>query len=110
MGCKMKRGKIDLDMFCNLFLPYLLLKDPNEMGHSDSPFILFSHPLKEIFIDLLPELSILLNLMIGFGEGAATGAAKGAERKTLCLGKGQITGCHKEIGIVIHRFNGIAAT
>jgi hypothetical protein len=65
--------------------------------------------LGEIFIDPFPKNFVFLDLMIGLGESATTGTAKGTERKTLFLGKGQVTGCHQEISVVVDRFNGVTA-
>jgi hypothetical protein len=64
------------------------------MGDLNSPFIAHSQTFKEIFVDPLPECFVFLNFMIGFREGTATSAAKGAEGKALFFSKGQITGSH----------------
>jgi hypothetical protein len=44
--------------------------------------------LGEIFIDPFPKNFVFLDLMIGLGESATTGTAKGTEREALFLGKG----------------------
>jgi hypothetical protein len=109
MGGEMKGREIGLDLRRNSLFPYLLLEDPNKMGDTDFSPILFSQPLGEIFIDPLPKNFVFPDLMIGFGESTTTGTAKGTERKTLFLGKGQVTGCHQKIGVVVDRFNGVTA-
>jgi hypothetical protein len=109
MGGEMKGREIGLNLRGNPLLTYFLLKDPNKMSHPDSSVIPFSQPLGEVIINSFMEFFVFLNLMIGLGEGTTTSTAKGTERKTLFLGKGQVTRCHQEISIMVNRFNRVTA-
>ena len=72
--------------------------------------IFLPDPSGKIFIDPLPELLIFLDLVIGLGQGAATGAAKRTEGRPPFFREGKVTGSHQEIGIVIDRFDRVTAT
>jgi hypothetical protein len=80
------------------------------MGHPDAALIFPPDPSGKVRIDPLPELLIFLDLVIGLGQGAATGAAESTEGRTVFFGEGEVTGSHQEIGIVIDRFDGVTAT
>jgi hypothetical protein len=72
-------------------------------------FVAQPQPVREVLIDPVPERFVLLDLMVGFGQGAATGTAEGTDGKTLLLSKGEIASCHQKISIPVDRLNGIPA-
>jgi hypothetical protein len=79
------------------------------MSDAHAPLISHSQPSRKVFIDPAPEFFIFLELVIRFSERTATGTTEGTDRESLLLGKGQISRCHKEIGVVVEGFDGIAA-
>jgi hypothetical protein len=64
--------------------------------------------LKEVFVDPFPQRGVLLQLMIGLGEGSTASAAEGTEGEPFLFGKGKISSGHEKVGIVMDRFNGVA--
>jgi hypothetical protein len=73
----------------------------------DPSFVAQPQPLREVLIDPFPERFVLLDLMVSFGQGAATGTAEGTDGKALLLSKGEIAGCHQKISIPVDRLDGI---
>ena len=79
------------------------------MGDSNPSLITQSYPFEEVFVNLLSEFFVLLDLMVGLCEGTTTSAAKGTERKPLLFCKGQIAGGHEEISVAVNGFDRVTA-
>ncbi len=96
MGGEMKGRKIDLDLFRNPLVSHILLQDPDEVGHPDASFVLLPDPARKILIDPFSKLFVLLDFVIGLGQGATAGAAEGAEGMILSPRQGR--GCGQPSG------------